>query len=137
MNQKIKIIALVFVAIIVYYGFQYASSAIHYNCYIIKDDCPPPIYGTAELIYRVMVQPPWLDRFEIDPTTYSFKDGQFSFWEGEINGKAVVIRVGKDGSPVLQWIFEEGLPGKIAIHPADGEHIKQWLETHPEYELRE
>ncbi len=84
-----------------------------------------------------MVQPPWLDKFEINLTTYSFKDGQFSFWEGEVNGKAVVIRVREDGSPVMQWIFEEGLPGGIAIRPADGERVKQWLAAHPEHKLSE
>lgn len=137
MNSIIKIIGLVFGIIVLYYGFQYASSAIHYNCHIIKDDCVPPINLTSKLVYRVMVQPPWLDQFKIDPMMYFFKDGQFSFWEGEVNGKAVVIRVREDGSPVMQWIFEEELPRGIAIHPADGEHVKQWLEAHPEYELSE
>ena len=133
-NRRIKIIGLVFVAIVLYYGLQYASTAVHYNCQIIKDDCPPPIYHSAELIYRVMVQPPWLDQFEIDPMTFFFKDGQFSFWEGEIDGKAVVIRIKKDDSPVMQWI-EKGLPLGIPIHPASGDHIKKWIEDHPEYEL--
>ncbi len=134
-NKKVKIVGLVFAAVALYYGLQYASSAVHYNCAIIKDDCPPPIYGASELIYRVMVRPSWLDQFEIDPMTFFFKDGQFSFWEGEVNGKAVVIRVREDGSPLMQWIFEEGLPGGISIHPAGGRHVKQWLEAHPEYKL--
>ena len=136
-NRRIKIIGLVFVAIVLYYGLQYASTAVHYNCQIIKDDCPPPINHSAELIYRVMVQPPWLDQFEINPMTFFFKDGQFSFWEGKVDGKAVVIRIREDDSPVMQWIFEEGLPRGIPIHPASGDHIKQWIEDHPEYELSE
>lgn len=137
MNRKIKIIGVVLTIIVCYYGLQYGSSAVHYNCAILKDDCVPPINGASELIFRVMVQPPWLDQFEIKPTLYSFKDGQFSFWEGEVDGKSVVIRVREDGSLVIQWIFEEGLPRGIAIHPADSKHIKQWLEAHPEYELSE
>ena len=135
MNRKIKITGLVFIAIVIYYAFQYGASAVHYNCAILKDDCPPPIYGAAELIYRTIVQPLWLDRFEIKPTTYLFKDGQFSFWEGEVNGKTTVIRVREDGSPVLRWIFEEGLPGGIEIRPATGEHVARWLADNPEYEL--
>lgn len=137
MNRKIKIAGLISIVIVGYYVLQYGSSAVHYNCAIIKDDCVPPINGASELVYRVMVQPPWLDQFEIEPMTYFFKDGQFSFWEGEVHGKAVVIRVREDGSPVMQWIFEEGLPRGIAIHPADSKHVKQWLEAHPEYELSE
>lgn len=135
MNRRVKIVGLIFGAIVLYYGLQYASSAVHYNCYILKDDCVPPINLASELIYRVMVQPPWLDQFEIETMTHLFKDGRFSFWEGEVDGKTVVIRVSEDGSPVMQWIFEEGLPGGIEINPADGEHIQQWLEAHPEYEL--
>lgn len=137
MNNKVKITGLIFSIIILYYALQYGASAVHYNCDIIKDDCPPPIYWPAELIYKAIVQPPWLDQFEIEPMTYFFKDGQFNFWEGEVNEKTVVIRVQKDDSPVMQWIFEEELPGGIPIHPASGEHIKQWLEDHPEYELSE
>jgi hypothetical protein len=135
MNRKIKVIGLVFIVIVGYYGLQYGSSAVHYNCAIIKDDCVPPINAASELIYRVMVEPPWLDQFEIEPMTYFFKDGQFSFWEGEIDGKTVVIRVREDDSPVMRWIFEEELPRGVGIHPATGEHIKQWLADHPEYEL--
>ena len=135
MNKKIKIIGLAFIVIVIYYCFQYGSSAVHYNCAIIKDDCPPPIYGASELIYRMMVRPPWLDQFEVKPTTYFFKDGQFGFWEAEVGEKSVVIRVPEDGSPVLQWIFEEELPRKVEIKPATGEHIQQWLLEHPEYKL--
>jgi len=83
-----------------------------------------------------MVQPSWLNQFEIDPMTFFFKDGQFSFWEGEVDGKAVVILVREDDSPVMQWI-EKGLPLGTPIHPAGGEHIKQWLGGHLEYELSE
>lgn len=137
MNKRVKIIGLVFGIIILYYGLQYASTAVHYNCYVLKDDCVPPINAASELIYRVMVQPPWLDQFEIEPMTYFFTDGQFSFWEGEVEGKTVVIRVGKDDSPVMRWIFEERLPRGVTIRPADGKHIKQWLEDHPEYALSE
>lgn len=137
LNKRVKNIALAVGIIVLYYALQYASSAIHYNCYILKDDCPPPINGASELIYRTLVQPRWLDQFDVKPKTYSFKDGQFSFWEGEVDGKVVVIRVPEDGSPVLQWIFEEGLPGKIPISPADDDQVKQWLIAHPEYELSE
>ncbi len=135
MNKRKKTIGLIFGVIIFYYVLQYASSAVHYNCAIIKDDCVPPINGASELIYRAIVQPPWLDQFEIKPTTYPFKDGKFSFWEGEVDGKTVVIRVPEDGSPVLQWIFEEGLPGGVQIRHAHGDHVIKWFETHPEYKL--
>jgi len=77
MNRKIKIIGLVFIAIVLYYGLQYASTAVHYNCDILKDDCPPPIYWPNEFIYRTMVQPPWLNQFEISPMMYFFEDGWF------------------------------------------------------------
>lgn len=133
MNRKIKLIGIFIIAAICYYGLQYASTAVHYNCYILKDDCVPPINLASEFVYRVMVQPPWLNKFEISPMTYSFEDGRFNFWEGEVNGKTVVIRVREGDSPVMQWIKE--LPLGVPIYPADGEHIKQWLESHPEYKL--
>jgi hypothetical protein len=136
MNKRIKIIGLAIVVIILYYALQYASSAVHYNCWVIKDDCPPPINLSAEFVYRLMVQPPWLDHFEIDPMTFPFSDGQFSFWKGEVNRATVVIRVREDESPVMRWI-EEGLPLGIPIYPASGEDVKQWLAEHPDYELSE
>lgn len=118
----------------VYYGLQYAATAVHYNCNILKDDCVPPIYWPNEFIYRILVQPPWLDKFEYTPIVFSFSDGRFSLWEGEVGGKPVVIRVSENSSPVIQWIFKEGLPGGIDIHPASGDHIQEWIKTHPEYE---
>lgn len=134
MDRKVKITGLVFAIIVLYYDLQYASSAVHYNCHIIKDDCVPPINLTSELIYRIMVHPSWLNQFDIEPMTYFFKDGEFSFWEADVNGKAVIIRIQKDESPVMQWI-EQGLPPGTPIRPANGEHIQQWLKDHPEYEL--
>jgi hypothetical protein len=53
----------------------------------------------------------------------------------KVDGKIAVIRVRDDDSPVMRWIFEEGLPRGIAIRPANGKHIKQWLVGHPEYEF--
>jgi hypothetical protein len=136
MNRRIKILGIILLAIVLYYGLQYISTAIHYNCRIIKDDCVPPINGPSEVIYRVMIRPFWLDQFEIKPTTYFFKDGKFNFWEGEVDGKVVVIRVREDDSAVMQWV-EQGLPLKIGIRPARGENIGKWLTDHPEYELSE
>lgn len=136
MNKRIKIIGLILVIIILYYSLQYASTAVHYNCEIIKDDCVPPIYLTSEIIYRTMVQPRWLDKFEIDPMMFFFKDGRFSFWEGQVIDKTVVIRVREDESPVMRWI-DEGLPLGVAIHPADGLQIKHWFKNHPEFDFNE
>lgn len=134
MNKKIKILVLIIGIIILYYGLQYISTAIYFNNNILKDDGPPPIKLPGELIYRVIVQPPWLDQFKIDPMTFYFKDGQFNFWEGKIEGKTVVIRVREGDSPVMYWIGS-GLPLGIPIQPANGEHIKEWLQNHLEYEL--
>jgi hypothetical protein len=136
MNRKVKIIGLVCVIIVLYYGLQYAASAIHHNCAILKDDCVPPINLAGELIYRVIVQPSWLDQFENDLTMFIFKDGRFSFWEGEVNGNIVVLRVREDESPVMLWIEKE-LPLGIPIRPASGERIQQWIDSNPEYKLSE
>jgi hypothetical protein len=132
MNTRLKTVSLAVLVLVVYYALQYGSSAVHYNCAILKDDCPPPIYGTAEIIYRIMVLPPWLDKFEIVPMTYAFQDGTFTFWAGEVKGKSVVLRIREDESPTMEWIRD--YPG-IPMYPATGEHVKQWLTEHPEYEL--
>jgi hypothetical protein len=135
MSRKLKVIGLILGIIILFYALQLASTAVHVNCTVLKDDCVPPIFWTAEVTYRIL-HPSWLNQFEIEPVTFSFKDGQFGFWEGEVDGKAVVIRVQKDDSPVMQWIGS-GLPLGIPIHLASGEHIQQWLKSHPEFQFSE
>ncbi|MEN9342128.1 MAG: hypothetical protein RIQ54_384 [Candidatus Parcubacteria bacterium] len=132
---KIKKITLVIVGTMaLYYSAQYATTAINYNCQIIKDDCVPPIYRPSQFVYRILFQPPWLDQFKINPTTYLFEDGEFGFWEGTANGKNIVIRVPKEKSPVQAWIAE-GLPLAVEIRPASGAHAQQWLKDHPEQTL--
>ena len=135
MNKKIKNIGLVIIIVILYYCIQYASTAVHYNCDIIKDDCTPPIYWVSKMIYRVMVQPPWLDDFEIAPTVYSFVDGRFIFWEGELNRKTIVMRLREDESPVMRWV-EQKLSVPVNIRPASGDNIGRWFLNNPEYKLR-
>lgn len=134
-NRNIKIALLVLIVVLSYYGLQYAATAIHYNCYIIKDDCVPPINAVSESIYRVMVQPWWLDQFNVEPMTYFFDDGEFGFWEGTVRGVSTVIRVPKDGSAVMQWVAED-LPVPATIRPANAAQIKKWLANNPEQRLR-
>lgn len=133
-NKKKKIALLIFGAVCLYYAVQYVTTAIHYNCQIIKDDCVPPINLSSQLIYRTLFQPPWLEQFKIEPTTYLFEDGEFSFWEGTVNEKVVVLRISKDKSPVMTWIAAE-LPVPVEIRPASGAHIQQWLKDHPTQKL--
>lgn len=70
------------------------------------------------------------------PKLYSFSDGRFSFWEGGNGDEVVVIRVWEGESPSARWV-EKGLPLGMTIHPASEEHIRQWLESHKELELKE
>lgn len=52
--------AVTLLAIASFYGLQYIATAIHFGCQDPREDCPPPIYGAGEIVYRVLVQPPWL-----------------------------------------------------------------------------
>lgn len=75
------------------------------------------------------------EKFEEEPKIYSFKDGRFSFWEGNINENAVmVIRVREDNKPSKRWV-EKGLPPGIPLRPAPEEHIQRWLDSHPDYKI--
>lgn len=65
---------------------------------------------------------------------YSFQDGRFSFWEGRISDKIVVIRVREDVRPADRWI-EKQLPPGIALYPAKEENIQNWLAGHQEYKI--
>lgn len=55
-----KIAGTALLVLVCFYILQYVATAIHFGCQDPKEDCPPPIYGAGELIYRVLVQPPWL-----------------------------------------------------------------------------
>lgn len=48
-------------ALVCFYTLQYIVTAIHFGCRDEAEDCPPPIYGAGEIVYRILVQPPWLD----------------------------------------------------------------------------
>lgn len=132
-----KVIKKIFYAIIVFgvlYVLQYVSTAVYYNCTVLKDDCPPPIFAPSAFIYRVVVHPFWLDAFTIHPTEFSFAGGTYTFWEGIVEGNPVVIRVPKNGSPVMQWI-DMGLPLGVPLRPAQGDTLLKWIASHPEISL--
>lgn len=59
-NRFIKITGVTIIAIICFYTLQYVSSAIHSGYQDSKEDCLPSIYGAGEIVYRLLVRPPWL-----------------------------------------------------------------------------
>lgn len=56
-------IGIIVLAILCFYALQYISTAIHSACVDPNEDCPPPIHLAGEIVYRILVQPPWLDTF--------------------------------------------------------------------------
>jgi hypothetical protein len=130
-----KSIAVSVFAVGVFFLLQLISTAVYYNCTVLKDDCPPPIFGPNAFLYRTIFHPFWLDEFALQPIEFSFADGVYTFWEGTVDGDAVVIRVPKNGSPVMQWI-EMGLQLGTPIRQAQGNTILQWIAEHPEISLQ-
>ncbi len=55
-----KIAGITLAALMCFYALQYVSTKIHYACIVPEEDCPPPIFLAGELVYRLIVQPPWL-----------------------------------------------------------------------------
>jgi hypothetical protein len=63
MTKKMITTGIVVLGIVCFYALQYVSTAIHVACLNPAEDCPPPINIAGEIVYRVLVQPPWLDNF--------------------------------------------------------------------------
>lgn len=63
LGKLIKIVGIGLAILALFYAIQYVSTAIHAACANPQEDCPPPFYLAGELGYKVIVQPPWLDKF--------------------------------------------------------------------------
>ena len=98
----------------------------------VHREVPSPILGgpTKSVSIRAIMENQEI--ISNDQKVYSFEDGNFSFWEGEVDGNIVVIRVREDDKASMRWV-EKGLPRGITIHPASIDHIRQWQDGHPEY----
>lgn len=70
-----------------------------------------------------------------EPEYHEFADGRFTFWEVIDNGRAIVFRAREDTTPARRAI-EKGIPKGNPIIPAEAEHIQQWLDGHPNQQIR-
>ena len=75
-------------------------------------------------------------KLEKNPEIYTFEDGEFSFWEAQINSKRVVFRV-KRGDNAANRALEKGVPAGSSVYPASEAGIQEWLSGHPKYPVIE
>lgn len=53
MENTLKIIAGVIIAIGLFLGVRYVGSVIHYACQVPGEDCPPPFQGVADIAFYI------------------------------------------------------------------------------------
>jgi hypothetical protein len=58
--SRTKIAGIILGLIVGFYVLQYVGTKVHYGCADPREDCPPPIYLAGEVLYRLLVEPPWL-----------------------------------------------------------------------------